>query len=370
MGTGNSKEEPKVERPKDIKVILDTKVREQITKLNEYVANFNQGDTEALLKVVDSYSDQLKKYLPNTTVKGIKEYIAKFQTELIQELQKEYPNETQEQIKERMLAKLRDKQLVNYLQNKNDGKMTKLKEEITNNNIVAGNKPAQTNINSIFTNISQMKAKYRYFEYKYVRMNLFMVVFIQHVLTTMNNFVVSIVEYVYREQSEKQKALVSLVKQLLELIEKSDMTISTDDFQRIDDLMGAVESQLKDANKKLDQAVDKAKYQATNEITKLLTAEENLASVDSFKKFETPDMSTATASTGTATTTTTTTTATASPSALGIGSTASASPSAFGIGSTASASPSAFGSTASPGAFTGGFVRDHSRFPQSFYDLT
>lgn len=376
MGTGSSKEEPPVERPKDVQIIINTKVADQIRQLNEYVKNFNEGDTEALLRVVDSYGKSINKFLPNTSVKGIKEYVAKFHGELRQELEKEFPGETQDQIKTRLLAKLKDEKLVNYLETKNDLKMAQIKKEIDSNLVFTNNIPAKKNVDNIFSNINKMKAKYRYFEYKYVRMNLFMVVFIQHVFTTMNNFIVAIVEFVYREQNERHTALVALVKQLLALIDNSDVSISTDDFGRIDMLMDAVQKQLSGAQDRLNKAVDSAKERAVDEITKLLSTEENLASVDSFKKFEEADLSSApkliqqpqpqqqpSASFYSA--------ASASAPASSL---TSASPGVFQSSAPIETSPPSTGPGPGVGGAKnrqkGGFVRDHSRFPQSFYDLT
>ena len=109
MGLSGSKQVEENFEKKDMKFILDENIKKEIDVLGKYIANFNQGDMTALLKIVDEYSDSIKKFLPNSSIASIKKFVGEFHKELLDQITQENPDLSEEEQQKRLTEKLKDK---------------------------------------------------------------------------------------------------------------------------------------------------------------------------------------------------------------------------------------------------------------------
>lgn len=256
-----------------MEIVLDKGVKQQIDKLSEYVAFFNKNDVESLLEVVDSYANSLRTTTGQAyPLQNVKKFVAKFHEELLEKITKDHANMTADERKTQIAEKLRDGKLPDYLKTTYDENMSQLKTEILTSPIVVKDKQMAQSIDKIFTDITGIKSKYKYFEYRYIQLNLFLIVFIQHVFTSMDKFINSVLAYTVTRDRSRQDSLRKLIDLLLQIMHQAELNIDQKDFEAIDKLMSVVEMEVREKQKQLNDAVDKARVEALDEMLKIVVA--------------------------------------------------------------------------------------------------
>ena len=339
-----------------MEIVLDKGVKQQIDKLSEYVSMFNSNDVKPLLKVIDDYKINLetstgKKYELN----NVKTFVGKFHQELLDKITTDFPtmNEQEKQLK--LSEKLKDKTLPDYLKNIYDNKLSELRGEVMKSPIVSNDAKMTQSIDRIFTDITGLKSKYKYFEYKYIQLNLFLIVFIQHTYTTMDNFINTVLAYTVTRDTARTDSLRELINLLLEIMKQAELNIDQKDFESIEQLMSVVEGSIKEKQVALGQAVEKARVEALDEMLKLVMTHHDLFSEKVAKDFAAP-------ATDDEFYQNFTQRQTPVGSRLGQNSRSRSE-------NVATIVPPPINQQGQEGSQFGGFVRDHSRFPQAFYKL-
>jgi hypothetical protein len=358
-----------------MEIVLDKGVKQQIDRLSEYVSFFNKNDVDSLLSVVDTYASDLKTSTGQTyQLSNIKRFVAKFHEELLEKITKDSPNLTAEEKKAQLGEKLKDSKLPDILKTTYDERLSKLKTEILGSPLVVKDRQMGQSIDRIFTDITGIKSKYKYFEYRYIQLNLFLIVFIQHVFSTMDKFINSVLAYTVTRDRTRQDSLRQLIDLLLEIMRQAELNIDQKDFEAIDKLMSVVETEIKQKQKNLGEAVDKARVEALDEMLKLVVANHDMfadqaaqgmtnpESTDDFVNSFSMRLNKAPSNLSVA-----------SPTVNQVGE------QGFGLASTNSrpgrtndpfAPNTRMGKPPGEGLVAyGGFVRDHSRFPQAFFEL-
>lgn len=335
-----------------MEIVLDKGVKQQIDKLSEYVSMFNSNDVKPLLQVIDDYKINLetstgKKYQLN----NVKTFVGKFHQELLDKIAKDFPtmSESEKQIK--LGEKLKDKALPDYLKNIYDNKLSELRSEVMKSPIVIKDAKMTQSIDRIFTDITGLKSKYKYFEYKYIQLNLFLIVFIQHTYNTMDKFINTVLAYIVTRDTSRSDALRELINLLLEIMKQAELNIDQKDFESIEQLMSVVEGSIKEKQVSLGQAVEKARVEALDEMLKLVMTHHDMFSDKVAQNLETPPINDEFYNNFTV----------RQPQA-------SRSRSANVRTENTTILPPNDKRNPGPQQF-GGFVRDHSRFPQAFYEL-
>lgn len=356
-----------------MEIVLDKGVKQQIDRLSEYVSFFNKNDVDSLLSVVDTYANNLKTSTGQTyQLSNIKRFVGKFHEELLEKITKDSPNMTAEEKKVQLGEKLKDSKLPDILKTTYDERLSKLKTEILGSPLVVKDRQMGQSIERIFTDITGIKSKYKYFEYRYIQLNLFLIVFIQHVFSTMDKFINSVLAYTVTRDRTRQDSMRQLIDLLLEIMRQAELNIDQKDFEAIDKLMSVVETEIKQKQKNLGEAVDKARVEALDEMLKLVVANHDMFADQATQGMSNPESTDDFVNSFSMR-------LNKAPSSLSV----SAGPAmnqvgeqGFGLATNSrpgkSSEPFNTKSNRTPGdglVAYGGFVRDHSRFPQAFYEL-
>jgi hypothetical protein len=266
---GGSESKPRTSDNKGNKeVFLHTDVQDQIQKLNKYVDNFNKSDVNALLDIVNQYSMRFKK--PDGErydLRNVEYFISEFYKDLKIAITNENPSLESEQIDVKIKEKLQNNELPLYLKTIYDKNFQDLKDEI--NSSIQDSK-SQKDIESIFSNISTLKSKYRYFEYKYIELNIFMIIFIQHTFQIMDKFVSTVISHVNDQDKQSSNSIKKLVSLLLEVMKRADLQINKTDFDTLDSLMSVMKKELQEKKQILNEGIEKAKTEVNANMVTLL----------------------------------------------------------------------------------------------------
>jgi hypothetical protein len=176
---------------------------------------------------------------------------------------------------------------------------------------IGDNEKMKKGVEDIMKNVTSMKVKHKYFEYKYIELNIFIILFVQHVYATMHGFVGNVIAFNTLRDANREKIVENIMNAMTDILKDADPTTNVN-IKDLTELMGKVKESVKsrdeDMKKKLEGMVEvstKNLSQFLSVLTPELLADIRAAPV-----------------------------------------------------------------VPQGGGQKGGFVRDHSRFPQAFYDLS
>ena len=221
-----------------MEIILDEGVKKQIDKLSTYVGYFNKSDVNSLIRAVEEFGSDLElstgeKY----NFQNVKNFVKTFHNDILTKISTDSPALSDNDKKTALKEKLSDSKLPDYLKSVYDDKLFKLKEDVMKSPFLANESKVKSDIGDIFQNVSVLKSKYKYFEYKYIQLNLFMVIFIQHVFNTMNKFINTVIEHTVNEDKKKGETVSNLVNLLVKIMNQAELNIDKEDFALIDKMM-------------------------------------------------------------------------------------------------------------------------------------
>ena len=241
-------------------IVLDQEVRDQIDKLSKYIEYFNTSDLNSLFKVIDesgnNYGD----------LKAVKAFVKEFYENLMKQISEENSNLSNSQKNDKLQAHLQDQKLPEYIKTIYDKELNKLKEDVSNSTYIQNDSGAKKNLETIFTNISHLKSKYKYFEYKYIQLNLFMLVFIQHTFKTMEDFVSKVTKYIAEQDKTRSKTVSELINLLVKIMNQADLNIDKNDFNAINIMMASLEKEIKDKQNRVNSQVSKFATEASAQL--------------------------------------------------------------------------------------------------------
>lgn len=136
-------------------------------------------------------------------------------------------------------------------------------EQNLNNNPILKNTNLPTNILNLFDNSQTLKVKYKYFEYKYVYLNLFLLGFIEKTMETLHGFSTITQSYIKNKDAVQQETITSLITLLNQILNNANITLNDDDELTIKKMMDEIkiqtEKNLADLQMKEKETVDKIK---------------------------------------------------------------------------------------------------------------
>jgi len=267
-------------------IILDKDVKKEVETLSKYVSAFNNDNAQDLLEIIKNYKSALNSSSYNYDLKPIEAFVQNFHGELLKSIEQDKPGMDEASKSTELRTRLKDRKLPAYLKSVYDKNLQGFFDDVMKSELLENNPGVKGSVQDIFTNITTMKSKYKFFEYKYIQLNLFVLIFIQHTFETMDHFVSSIIAYTMTRDKVRQDSLKELVELLVRIMNQAELTIRDEDFAVINNMMSMVETQIKDKKTNLDQAVTLAKEGAMKELLQFVITNANIFSEKELKSFE------------------------------------------------------------------------------------
>lgn len=245
--------------------ILDSDVNDKIKKLNEYINKFNVNDTNSLISIIKEFQQKSNKLNGSKyNFQGIENFIVNFH----QTLQKELNNIGDGKNISDVLNN--DESLKKYMDIIKKNKTEEIFRDISNNDILKNNIPLQENVKTILNNINNMNVKHKFFEYKYIQINLFLIIFIEHVSNTMTDFMEKTIQYSLLRDAKKKNSIQELTNILMQILNDDRVNLDSQNFNMINDIIKNTNNQLKENQNVLNDKLKKMKDQSFNEIVNFL----------------------------------------------------------------------------------------------------
>ena len=259
------------------KVLLDKALVDNINNLNEILDQFNKNDTQGIVDKIKGM-DNFKGKLPDSILGKVGDVHKTLLDSLDSNLSY---NDKKKQIET-------DKALATYIQKFVDKDLDTKMKDYLQNPFIQGDPIVARSMTDVTNSIKTIR-KYKYFEYKYVQMNMFLILFTDHVHNTIKKFIDETAAFYAAREKYHLVLIHNVIKTFQEQLgdETKKMTdINTEDFTKT---ISELTRNVMDSITQQKQISEKMKNESLAEILKFLMeretefAQELVKSVESYK---------------------------------------------------------------------------------------
>lgn len=234
-----------------------------IQKVTELVQGLNNNDFNKLKNYAEQYNNQISNpqmQIPSDVINSM----MTFHEKILKNLNVQS-----------------GEQLVELLSNPESNNMKQLIDVNTTDLLKQvnsiGNESFKEPLNKIFGNIFTLKMRYKYFEYKYIEMNIFILLFVQKVYELMDSFTNNILEYNKTRDESREKMITDFLNLMVNIMSASDLQLDANGFNQINKMMENIKTDLSNKEKDLNEKLGKVTEGVTNNLSMLI---QNLTTSD------------------------------------------------------------------------------------------
>lgn len=162
----------------DRTVFVDKAMTNNLEGLNTILTQFSKNDTQGIVDKIKSMPE-FKNQLP----KDILDKVSSVHKSILDTLDQSL---TDEEKKKQLEG---DGNIVKFIQRYVDKELDDKMQDYLQNPFIKNDQVVQKSMVSVTNSIKNIRGKYKYFEYKYVQMNVFLILFTKHVHTTIKKFI-------------------------------------------------------------------------------------------------------------------------------------------------------------------------------------
>jgi hypothetical protein len=265
-------------------------VVEKLKGLGEVINYFNDNDTSSLESFIDKYNQQVSAKDQIDVGPEIKAMMMNFHNQLLTVIDTQLVGATTNEKQQALKAKLKDnKQLNEMLRLYYNQRMQDIETRVLEDEVVKANPEITDTVRVIMNNVKSLKVKYKFFEYKYIQMNIFMIVFIQYVYNSMGKFIVDVIAYNQARDAIRQEMTQKIFKATQDIMGASDMQLKPQDAESINRMISNLQEKIQRDQKEIQELSGQLKNNSLSDLLNfVLTSDETLAShimegVDKFK---------------------------------------------------------------------------------------
>lgn len=111
------------------------------------------------------------------------------------------------------------------------------------------------NISTVAENIKSLKVRYKFFEYKYMQLNIFMILLVQHVFVTMDDFVSQVMTFSQQRDIMRDEMLKKTFGMINEIMTAADIGIDANQFTQMNGLLEQLSNEAKEKEKLMNEKV-------------------------------------------------------------------------------------------------------------------
>ena len=247
----------------NIETALNKEVVSGITKMSNVIQKYNADDSNYLVNLVHSNTNKNgqipEKILTNLT---------NFHAMILKNLEANRGTMNQEAFNANKKKVYADKpQLRNIVSSELTKQLNIDQKTLTDNYAILKNSPtAAKGVETIFKNINSIHSKYKYFEYEFINMNIFIIAFLQQTQITMNEFITKVIQISKERDEFREKVLSNMIDLLVNILAKSDLQIDPLEFDKINAMMINLQNQTVQQQKILEDKLKNAADTATNQL--------------------------------------------------------------------------------------------------------
>jgi hypothetical protein len=263
---------------------------EKIKGLGDVINFFNDNDTSSIENFIDTYNKQVSAKEQIDIGPEIKGLMLGFHNQLLEVIDGQLIGATTSEKQQVLKSKLKDNKALNdMLRLYYNQKMQDIETRVLNDEVVRSNPEITETVRVIMNNVKSLKVKYKFFEYKYIQLNVFMIVFIQYVYNSMGKFIVDVIAYNQARDAIRQEMTQKIFKVTQEIMGASEMQLKPQDAEAINRMIVNLQDKVQRDQKEIQDLSGKLKNNSLSDLLNfVLTSDETLAShimegVDKYK---------------------------------------------------------------------------------------
>lgn len=342
---------------------------DKIRGLGDVIRHFNDNDTSSIEGFIDNYNKQVSNKERIDIGPEMKTMMLNFHNQVLEVIDQELgSSSTPEEKREVLKARLKDNnQLNDMIKMYYDKKLMDFESKVMADATVQSNPEVLNTVKTIMGNVKSLKVKYKFFEYKYIQLNVFLIVFIQYVYNTMSKFIVDVIAYNQTRDAIRQEMTKKIFKATQDILGSSELQMKPEDADAINKMIANLQQKVQKDQYEIQELSNKLKTNSLSDLLNfVLTSDETLAShimdgVDRYKFTKQVRAATSGSNRSNSAKSNASTSKQSNSNARAASASASYKPS--------NVSPFLLPITDVP-AQQGGFVRGASMFPQAFFDLS
>lgn len=127
-------------------------------------------------------------------------------------------------------------------------------------------------LTNIFDTIKELKVRYRFFEYKYIELNVFMLLFVQHVYTAMSDFTTQVLTMNKLREEDRQNIMKNGFDSINNTLKESGLKLQPDDYKNMQTLFTNLQTKLTNQDKEMRDKMDGLMQITTNNMSEFVGA--------------------------------------------------------------------------------------------------
>jgi hypothetical protein len=253
----------------------------KIKGLGEVIGYFNDNDTSSLTNFIDVYNQKVSSKDRIEIGPEIKSTMLNFHNELLSVIDQQMgTNATETQKQEILKSKLKDNKALNeMLKMYYSKKLEDVETRVLGDEMVKNSTELSSTVKVILGNVKALKVKYKFFEYKYIQLNIFMIVFVQYVYNSMTKFIVDVIAYNQARDAIRQEMTRKIFKATQEILGASDVELKPQDAAAINKMISSLQERVQKDQKEIQDLSLRVKNNSMSDLLNfILSSDDALAS--------------------------------------------------------------------------------------------
>lgn len=253
--------------------ILEQDVRDKISKVSQVFTDFNTNDDAALMEHINNINKELKNNGQDEIVisEEMKKALISFRDAIVKNIDGT-TIEKAEKYKEIMTKENASVEVIKILSDNIGKELNEKKAKFLENQPLASDSVIVKNVDTILDNVKGLKVKYKYFEYKYIEMNLFLIIFIQKVYGSMDSFVSNVLSFNMQRDIIREEMVRDTLNLMNTILDASDLQISDADNKALEDMMKRTKKRAEDKQKELNTYLENVATTNNNQLATLVNS--------------------------------------------------------------------------------------------------
>jgi hypothetical protein len=261
------------------KVMIDKALSNNITELGTLLGQFQKNDTMARVDKIKSM-DEFKGKVPDTVLAKVSEAHKNVLDSLDNTLLS--PEDRNNQLST-------DNALSNYIQKSVNKDLDEKMKTYLANPFIEGDPVVKKSMSEVTNSIKTIRGKYKFFEYKYLQLNVFMILFVKHIHNTVKKFIDETVTFYEAREKYHLVLIHNVVKTFQQQLGDETQAMVDLDTETFGKALRVLTESVMDSMNKQKTLADKMKQNSLQEILKFLMnreadfAKDIIAGVEGYK---------------------------------------------------------------------------------------
>lgn len=254
-------------------------VIEKIRGLGDVIRYFNDNDMSAVQGFIDNYNQRVSAKEKIEVGPEIRAMLMNTHYQLLEVIDSQLVGASQNEKEQVLKKKVKDnKQLNDMLRIYYDKKLQDIEDKVMEDEAVRGNRDIQQTVRMIINNVKSLKVKYKFFEFKYLQLNLFVVVFVQFTFNMMTKFIVDVIAYNQARDAVRQQMTQQIFAATQQILGAQDLQLKDEDANAINTMISNLQKKVRSDQEEIQTLSAKLKNTSLTELVNFVaSSDESLA---------------------------------------------------------------------------------------------